>query len=154
MPSSRIPGERVALNDPKTGTISKPWYRFFNDLFELVGGGQDVMGTLEIETNFEMLQTAPPVAPAMGPILIGNVTASLNFVSTAANSSSVLTITVPGAVDGDMVRLSVTGTGVPAQGCYFAWVSAANTVSIRFINNTIAAVDPGLALFRVIVERY
>lgn len=151
MPSSRIPGERVALNDSATGIINKSWYRFFNDLFVLTGGGATVDALDDLQG---LVETAPPAAASTGPAIIGNVSATLNFPSTAANSSSVLTVTVPGAVDGDIVNLAVQNVSVPTQGAYFAWVSAANTVTVRFLNNTVAAVDPASGVFKVIVERY
>jgi len=79
------------------------------------------------------------------------VTATLNFTSTAAQTSSELTITVTGAADGDMVILGVPNTAVNANTCYTARVSAANTVSVRFNNYSTAAVDPASASFKVVV---
>ncbi|KKN66537.1 hypothetical protein LCGC14_0470710 [marine sediment metagenome] len=33
---------RVPFNDPRTGLISREWYRFFLSLFHSTGSGQDV----------------------------------------------------------------------------------------------------------------
>lgn len=154
MPNSRIPGERVALADTKTGRMDRAWYRFLNDLFNLTGAGQTVSNLVTLTDEVDGLLVLPPVAPPVGPMIVGNVTAVLNFPSTAANSSSVLTVTVPGAVDGDFVKLAAPNASVPANGHFYAWVSAANTVSVRFVNNTVAAIDPTSGTFRVVVERY
>lgn len=76
-------------------------------------------------------------------------TASLNFPSTAAGAVSDLTMTVTGAALGNAVSLGVpSGTG---DGIYFAWVSAANTVTVRFFNYTASAVDPGNGTFRIAI---
>ena len=77
-------------------------------------------------------------------------TASLNFPSIAAASQSDLTITVPGAAVGSFVVLSLPS--VPAAGLTFnAFVSAANTVTVRASNITAAAVDEAALTFGVLV---
>lgn len=75
-----------------------------------------------------------------------SVSAVLDFPSTLANSTSTLTITSTGAVVGDVVTI---GTPVPDSGClYYAYVSASNAITVRFINMTIMAVDPASATFK------
>jgi hypothetical protein len=82
-------------------------------------------------------------------------TSTLNFSSTAAGTSADLTITVIGAADGDAVALGVPGSSTLSNGCFSAWVSAANTVTIRFTNNDAAnALDPASGTFRVSVLKY
>jgi hypothetical protein len=76
--------------------------------------------------------------------------ASLNFGSIAAASQANLTITVTGAAVGDEVALALPAA--PAAGIVFnAFVSAANTVTIRASNITATAVDPDAATYGVIV---
>jgi hypothetical protein len=81
-------------------------------------------------------------------------TASLNFPSTAASNFSNLTITVTGAADGDVVQVGVPNAIASASSLYTAYVSAANTVTVRFFNYSGAAIDPAAATFRVSVIRY
>jgi hypothetical protein len=82
-------------------------------------------------------------------------TGSLNFPSTAANASSDLTITVNGAADGDAVSLGVPSAAVQTNSNYTAWVSATNTITVRFTNNDgSTAKDPGTGTFRVTVIKY
>lgn len=150
---SGIVGERVAFTDPKTGVIVKPWFRFLHNLFELTGSGQSVLNLADLTADVEELQMAPPVIMPSNLTLVGRVVATLNFASTAANSSSTLTVTVPDAADGDIVSLGVPAASVPTNGHFFAWVSAANTVSVRFCNNTTAAIDPASGVFRIAVTR-
>ena len=79
--------------------------------------------------------------------------ATLNFPSTLTMLSADLTITVTGAADGDVVSLGVPNAAVNANTFYSAWVSAANTVTIRFNNYSIGTVDPASALFKVFVTK-
>jgi len=80
--------------------------------------------------------------------------ATLDFGSTAAQTSSDLTITVTGAADGDIVSLGVSNASVNANTNYTAWVSAANTVTVRFNNYSSAAVDPASGTFKVFVTKF
>jgi len=77
-------------------------------------------------------------------------TASLNFPSIATTASADLTITVAGAAVGNYVVLSLPAA--PAAGIVFnAFVSAANTVTVRATNVTDNAVDPAAATYGVLV---
>lgn len=82
-------------------------------------------------------------------------TATLDFGSTAASSSTDLTITVTGAADGDSVIVTPPNGSVVANSIYTAWVSAANTVTVRFSNLDITnAADPASGTFRAVVFKY
>lgn len=78
-------------------------------------------------------------------------TATLDFPSTAAQSSSELTVTVTGAVAGDVASIGVGASAAAAGGSYFAWVSAADTVTVRFCNHTASAIDPPSDTFKITV---
>jgi len=81
-----------------------------------------------------------------------NGSATLDFGNTTAQTSTDLTITVTGAADGDVVMLGAPNGSVSGADnvVYFAWVSAANTVTVRFSNNNVAAaVDPASGTFKV-----
>lgn len=81
-------------------------------------------------------------------------TATLNFDLTAVNSQD-LTITVTGAVSGDVVVLALDPASVAADITYFGWVSAANTVSVRCSRvGGGGSVDPASGSFRATVIRY
>jgi len=75
---------------------------------------------------------------------------TLDFGSTAAGGVSDLTLTVTGAADGDVVSLGVPNTSMPVSGSFSAWVSATNTVTVRYANNDlINARDPASGTFKV-----
>lgn len=54
---TNITPPRVPLTDPRTGLISREWYRFFLNLFQLTGAGQN-------NTTLTDLQVGPPSLPA------------------------------------------------------------------------------------------
>ncbi len=74
--------------------------------------------------------------------------ATLDFPSTSAGGTQDLTITVAGAADGDSVTLGVPNGSV-GSGLYFAWVSASNTVTVRFYNPTGGSINPTSGTFKV-----
>lgn len=103
-----------------------------------------------IDTN---LLTAPrnvTVPDSDGTLAVTlNGSATLDFPSTAAGSSSELTITVTGASEGDVVALGITNSAVLSNSCYTARVSAANTVTVRFNNYSGSSADPGSGTFKI-----
>jgi hypothetical protein len=76
--------------------------------------------------------------------------ATLDFPNTAAQTSSDLTISVIGAVLGDAVTVGRSGT-IPANATITAFVSAADTVTVRYNNYSAVAQDPASATYNVTV---
>jgi len=56
---TNLPSSRVEFIDPRTGLMSREWYRFFLNLFTLTGGGNN-------QTSLDDLQLAPPFVPSSG----------------------------------------------------------------------------------------
>lgn len=82
-------------------------------------------------------------------------TATLDFGSTVAGTSTDLTITLTGAVDGQSISLGVPNGSTLSNGIFTAWVSASNTVTVRFSNNSLAAtLDPASGTFRASIIAY
>ena len=83
-------------------------------------------------------------------------TGSLAFGSTANNVSSASTtnITLTGAVVGDVVVLGLPASSTTINGVFTAYVSAANTVTVRFHNYSTAAITPTTGTYRVSVLKY
>lgn len=77
------------------------------------------------------------------------VSSVLDFPNTATSANSTLTVTVTGAGLGDSVALGVPNDAVVSTNHnYQAWVSAVNTVSVRFNNNSpTGAANPNSATF-------
>ncbi len=81
--------------------------------------------------------------------LIVSATATLDFPSTIATAVSDLTITVTGASTGDVVLLGVPNGSVTTTASYWAWVSSADTVTVRFSPKGVE--DPASGTFRATV---
>ncbi|KAA0571080.1 DUF2190 family protein [Azospirillum sp. Sh1] len=75
----------------------------------------------------------------------------LDFPSIAAAGHQDLTLAVAGAAPGDGVVLALPAV-VPAGLVFQAWVSAADTVTVRATNITAAATDPAALTIGVIVH--
>lgn len=101
----------------------------------------DVNGTLEIGNGTPIVQ-----------VLSG--TATLDFPSTAPGSTSDLSLTIVGASFGDVVSLGVPGGSVTPSSVYTAWVSATNTVTVRFANMATASLNPSSGTFRAMITKF
>ena len=95
--------------------------------------------------------TAGATRYTMAKVLTGSAT--LDFPNTSAGASSDLTITVIGAAESDPVDLGVPNSVVLPDSVYAAWVSAADTVTVRFDNTSGGAKNPIAGLFKVVVHK-
>lgn len=101
-----------------------------------------------IDTNLLTSPRTVTVPDSDGTLAVAlNGSATLDFPSTGSNSESNLTISVPGAAVGDVISLGAPA--IAANTMYLAFVSASNTVTVRFRNLTLAAIDPASATFKV-----
>jgi len=121
----------------------------------LTSSGATLLSSLEsgaIEFNgTNLLFTPSTTRHTVNHGLTGSAT--LEFLSTNAQNSRDMTITVTGAAEGDVVSLGVPNAAVNANTSYSAWVSAANTVTVRFNNYSSGTVDPASGLFKVFVTK-
>jgi hypothetical protein len=82
-------------------------------------------------------------------------TATLDFPSTSSHHSSDLTLTVTGAAVGDVVAIGIPNGSVGTTGVFFGWVSADDTVTIRYTNtHNGGAVDAASGTFRATVIKH
>lgn len=84
------------------------------------------------------------------------VSATLDPASTAAEGSQTDTITVPGVALGDIVLGFSLGVTINANLVVQAFVSAANTVTLMYTNNNVAAgaaIDVASSTVRLLVVR-
>ncbi|MCF8284551.1 MAG: hypothetical protein K9I48_06200 [Sphingobacteriales bacterium] len=106
-------------------------------------------GAVEFDgTNYFV--TSSTVRYTLAKTLIGSAT--LDFGNTSTNISADLTISVTGAATTDFAIVNPPAAN--ANTCYTAWVSAANTVTVRFNNYSAASVNPASGTFRVTVLKY
>lgn len=115
----------------------------------LSGGTTYLTGAVVIE-NDALTGTAASLTIGSGSTAGGvlNGSATLNFPSIAANTTADLTITVTGAATDD-IAVSSAPAALTSGLTHCAFVSAANTVTVRLANSTVGAIDPASATFKV-----
>lgn len=63
--TTQIPAPRVPFMDERTGTISREWFRFLNNLYTILGGGNGIIEPVNGGTGTD-------TTPTDGQLLIGN----------------------------------------------------------------------------------
>lgn len=106
-------------------------------------------GTLEYDGT-DYYFTVGSTRYTMAKTLAGSAT--LDFPSTNAQTSSELTVTVAGAASGDVVNIGVPAT-TNANSCFTARVSATNTVTVKFNNYSASPIDPASGAYKVVVQK-
>jgi hypothetical protein len=76
---TQIPAPRVPVVDSNTGLMSVPWFRYFNNINTIVGGGTGVTPTSSGGTG-------TGVIPLNGQILIGNSTGAYSVANLTAGA--------------------------------------------------------------------
>lgn len=110
-----------------------------------VEGDAYVRGNLSVGTSTSAVSLMLTASP------------TLNFPSTSSNSGEDLTTTVTGAVEGDICTVGYTDASVTFANndtTYSCWVSAANTVKIRFLNTGLGAHNPASATYKILVVHF
>jgi hypothetical protein len=76
--------------------------------------------------------------------------APLDFPSTGHGNSADLTFTVTGASEGDVVALGIPNASIVANASFTAWVSATDTITVRFNNYASSgSSDPANGTFKI-----
>jgi hypothetical protein len=94
---TQIPAPRVELIDPRTGLMSREWFRFFNNVYTIVGAD---LGIIQIPNGGTGLSSYP----SNGQLLIGD-TANKRYVLNTLTAGSGITITNGAG------SITITGTG-------------------------------------------
>lgn len=82
-----------------------------------------------------------------------SATATLDFPSTAAQSSSDLPVTLSGCADGDVVKIGVPSASLLPNSCYSGFCSNAQAF-VRFINYSTGAQNPASGSFKIVVTKF
>lgn len=128
--TTQIPAPRVPLIDERTGTISREWFRFLNNLYTILGGGNGIVGPANGGTGVSGV-------PTDGQLLIGDTgTYALN---TLTEGAGINITNGPGSID-----VALTDTGVTA-GTY-GTASSVPTYAVNAQGRLISSVNTAIAI--------
>ena len=106
---TQITAPRVDLIDPQTGLMSREWYRFFYNIYVLVGDGTGITAVVNGGTGLGTI-------PTNGQLLIGNGTGytlnTLGFGAGISVTNGSGTISVTNTLPDQVVALTGAGTTV------------------------------------------
>jgi hypothetical protein len=122
-------------------------------------GGAVIISTAATTTQTERARfsSAGVTIGASGTAIASviSATATLDFPSTNEHECSAATITVTGAAVGDVVALGIPTEAIGTSGVFFGYVSAADTVTVRYHNtDKNSAVNPASGTFRATVIKH
>lgn len=115
---TQIPAPRVELIDPRTGLMSREWFRFFNNIYTIVGAN---LGVIQIVNGGTGLSTTP----TDGQLLIGDTTTGEYVLNTLAAALGVSVTNGAGTI-----TLSNTGVLSNVDGVGISVSSATGDVTI------------------------
>ena len=131
---TNIPSNRVDFIDQRTGLMSREWYRFFLNLFNLTGAGNN-------PTSLDDLQIGPPTGAgesAFGTVTSVNVSGGTTGLTTSGGPiTSAGTITLAGTLDVDN-----GGTGATTAGA-----ARTNLGATTIGSNMFTLTNPGAVTF-------
>jgi len=125
---TNIPSNRVEIIDPRTGMVSREWYRFFLNLFNLAGSGGN-------QTSLDDLQVGPPPQPDSGGGGGGGGTGTVTSVDVSGGTTGLTTsggpITTSGTISlGGTLGVANGGTGATTEaGAPFALKGANSDIT-------------------------
>jgi len=101
---TNLPSSRVEFIDPRTGLMSREWYRFFLNIFNLTGGGNN-------QTTLDDLQLAPPsISSNNGTVTSVNTAGTVNGITlTGGPITTAGTVTLGGTLSNVDLASQVTG---------------------------------------------
>lgn len=142
---TQIPAARVQMNDPANDYVNRPWYRFFYNLFILLGSGSLRYGTFFDTTDqtAAAINTAYPITfnntDLSEGVYLGTPTSriyvnrpgaynfqfSLQLVSSSANAKQVY---IWARINGETPGVADSATKITMKGSGEAYVAAWNFV--------------------------
>lgn len=133
---TQIPAPRVELIDPRTGLMSREWFRFFNNIYTIVGAD---LGIIQIPNGGTGLSSYP----SNGQLLIGDIANKryvLNTLTagagiTIANGAGSITITGTGG--------TVTSVSVVSANGFAGTVANSTTTPAITLRTTITGILKG-----------
>ena len=128
---TNIPSNRVEIIDPRTGMVSREWYRFFLNLFNLAGNGGN-------QTSLDDLQIGPPPQPDSGSGGGGGGTGTVTSVDVSGGTTGLTTSGGPITSSG---TITLAGTLNVANGGTGATTAAGAPFALKGANADITSMS-------------
>jgi hypothetical protein len=127
---TQIPAPRVELIDPRTGLMSREWFRFFNNIYTIVGAN---LGIVQIPNGGTGLSDYP----LNGQLLIGNTAGKKYDLNTLTAGAGIGVTNGAGTIGvaNTGVLSNVAGTGISVSSAT-GNVTVANTGVLSFSGGT------------------
>lgn len=128
---TNIPSNRVEIIDPRTGMVSREWYRFFLNLFALAGNGGN-------QTSLDDLQIGPPPQPDSGSGGGGGGSGTVTSVDVSGGTTGLTTSGGPVTSSG---TITLAGTLNVANGGTGATTAAGAPFALKGANADITSMS-------------
>jgi hypothetical protein len=126
---TQIPSNRVEIIDSRTGLVSREWYRFFLNIFNLAGSGGN-------QVSLDDLQIGPPPQPTTASAGTGTVTSVDVSGGTTGLTTSGGPVTTSGTITlAGTLAIANGGTGQTTQASAFNALSPITTAGDLILGN-------------------
>jgi hypothetical protein len=133
---TQIPAPRVELIDPRTGLMSREWFRFFNNIYSIVGAN---LGIVQIPNGGTGLSSYP----TNGQLLIGNTTGQKYDLKTLTAGLGITITNGAGSITIAGTGGTVTSVSVVSANGFAGTVATSTTTPAITLTTTITGILKG-----------
>jgi hypothetical protein len=133
---TQIPAPRVELIDPRTGLMSREWFRFFNNIYAIVGAN---LGIVQIPNG----GTGLSAYPLNGQLLIGNTAGQKYDLKTLTAGTGITITNGAGSITIAGTGGTVTSVSVVSANGFAGTVATSTTTPAITLTTTITGILKG-----------
>jgi hypothetical protein len=133
---TQIPAPRVELIDPRTGLMSREWFRFFNNIYTIVGAD---LGIIQIPNGGTGLSNYP----TNGQLLIGDTLNKRYVLNTLTAGTGVTITNAAGSITINNTGGTVTSVSVVSANGFAGTVANSTTTPAITLTTTITGILKG-----------
>jgi len=133
---TQIPAPRVELIDPRTGLMSREWFRFFNNIYTIVGAN---LGIVQIPNGGTGLSSYP----LNGQLLIGNTAGQKYDLRTLTAGTGITITNGAGSITIAGTGGTVTSVSVVSANGFAGTVATSTTTPAITLTTTITGILKG-----------
>jgi hypothetical protein len=133
---TQIPAPRVELIDPRTGLMSREWFRFFNNIYTIVGAD---LGIIQIPNGGTGLSSYP----LNGQLLIGNTAGQKYDLRTLTAGTGITITNGAGSITIAGTGGTVTSVSVVSANGFAGTVATSTTTPAITLTTTITGILKG-----------